>query len=166
MKALKPKYIIRSLLTLAPMILIVATILFAGVTFNSNVRAESSNNLTHIKLDSGTCGGGTTSDTPSGTTTTSRTSDAVKTSINFGCTGKGNPITDLIFAVIRFLSAGVGLVIIASVIVGGIQYIVSGGDPSATQKAVNRLVTSLVALLIFIFAYAILNYIIPGGFFN
>lgn len=92
--------------------------------------------------------------------------DEVSTTIDFGCSNKGNPITDLLFAVIRFLSAGVGLVIVVSVIIGGIQYIVSRGDPNATQAAIKRLTSAVMALLLFIFAYAILNYVIPGGLFK
>lgn len=117
------------------------------------------------------------------TPTTGSNNAGVRTSINFGCQGQAcanggttgycsktangnNGITDLLFAVIRFLSAGVGLVVIASVIVGGIQYIVSRGDPNATGAAIKRLTSSVIALLVFIFAYAILNFLIPGGFFN
>jgi hypothetical protein len=88
----------------------------------------------------------------------------VQTSIDFGCSGKGNPILDLAFAIIRFLSDGVGIVVIASVIVGGIQYTTSSGDPNASAKAVARIRAALLALVIFIFAYAILNYVLPGVF--
>ena len=83
-------------------------------------------------------------------------------SIELGCQGKGNPIEDLLFAIIRFLSTGVGLVIIASLIVAGIQYTTSRGDPGATAKAIGRIRSNMVALLVFVFAYAILNYVIPG----
>ncbi|HUC88238.1 MAG TPA: hypothetical protein VMR95_03770 [Candidatus Binatia bacterium] len=88
----------------------------------------------------------------------------ISTSIDFGCQAKGNPILDMLFAIIRLLSDGVGIVVIASVIVGGIQYTTSAGDPNASAKAMTRIRSSLTALLIFIFAYAILNYVIPGGF--
>jgi hypothetical protein len=89
---------------------------------------------------------------------------AVNTSIDLGCTHQGNPIADLLFAIIRLLSDGVGIMVVASVIVGGIQFSVSRGDPNATAAAIGRIRTSLIALLIYIFAYAILNYVIPGGF--
>jgi len=89
---------------------------------------------------------------------------SVTTSIDIGCRGIGNPIADAAFAIIRFLSDGVGLVIIASLIWGGIQYSASRGDPQATASAIDRLRANIVALLIFIFSYAILNYIIPAGF--
>jgi hypothetical protein len=89
---------------------------------------------------------------------------SVKTSINIGCKGKGNPIADAIFAIIRILSDGVGIVIVGSLVYGGIQYSGSRGDPQSVALAVNRLRSTVFALLIFIFGYAFLNYIIPAGF--
>jgi hypothetical protein len=94
------------------------------------------------------------------------TPPGVPTSIDFGCISEGNPITDILFAIIRFLSAGVGIVVIGSIIVGGMQYIGSRGEPQSTSKAIERIRSSVIALIIFIFGYAILNYIIPGGFLN
>jgi hypothetical protein len=83
--------------------------------------------------------------------------------IDIGCRGKGNPIMDALFGIVRFLSDGVGLVVVGSIIVGGIQYSGSRGDPQSTAMAINRIRSSLYALLIYIFAYAILNYLIPGA---
>ncbi len=88
----------------------------------------------------------------------------VQKSINFGCKGEGNPILDLTFAIIRFLSTGVGIVLVGSMIWAGIQYTSSRGDPSATAKAIGRIRSNVIALLIFIFAFAILNYVVPGVF--
>lgn len=88
---------------------------------------------------------------------------AVGISIKLGCRGQGNPIADMAFAVIRVLSAGVGLVVVGSIVVGGIQYSASRGDPQATATAINRIRSSFYALLIYIFGFALLNYIIPGA---
>lgn len=90
----------------------------------------------------------------------------VVTAIDIGCRGKGNPIMDMLFAVIRLLSNGVGLIIIGSIIVGGIQYTTSAGDPQATAKAVGRIRATVIALGIFIFSYPLLNYLLPSGFFK
>lgn len=89
----------------------------------------------------------------------------VETSIDFGCKGQATGLIDLMFAIIRFLSAGVGIIIIISTAVAGVQYIMSKGDPGATAKAIDRIRNNLIALGLFIFAYAILNYLIPAGFF-
>jgi hypothetical protein len=84
------------------------------------------------------------------------------TSINLGCVHKGNAIIDATFGIIKFLSDGVGLVVIASLIWAGIQYTGSRGDPQATANAMKRVQSNVMALLLYIFAYAILNYIVPG----
>jgi hypothetical protein len=90
----------------------------------------------------------------------------VGTAIAIGCQNKGNPITDMLFAVIRFLSNGVGIVIIGSIIYGGIQYSTSGGDPQKAAAAMGRIRATLIALGIYIFSYPLLNYVLPSGFFN
>ncbi len=56
--------------------------------------------------------------------------------------------------------------IIGSIVVGGIQYTASRGDPQATATAIGRIRSTMIALLIYIFGYAILNYIIPAGFLH
>lgn len=95
------------------------------------------------------CGSGDTKYTPS---------------IELGCQGKGNAILDAAFAFIRFLSYGVGLVIVASMVYAGVQYIGSRGDPNANAQAVKRIQSNVTALLIFAFAFAIVNYVVPGAF--
>jgi len=101
--------------------------------------------------------------------------NAVGTSIDIGCQGSKckstnkdgcSALLDAVFAIIRFLSAGVGIVVIASVVWAGVQYSSAGDDPQAVSKAKDRIKNSAYALLMYIFAYAILNYIIPGGFFK
>lgn len=91
-------------------------------------------------------------------------STKVYTSINIGCKGVGNSITDMAFAIIRVLSNGVGLIIVGSTVWAGIQYTASRGDPNATAQAIKRIQSNVIALLIFIFGYAILNYVLPAGF--
>ena len=89
-----------------------------------------------------------------------------KTSIDIGCKGKGNPITDATFAIIRFLTNGVGVVLVGSMVYAGIQYTSARGDPGSTAKAINRIRSNIIAMLLFVFAYALLNYVIPGRVLN
>ncbi len=90
----------------------------------------------------------------------------VTTSINFGCSNSGTPAISLLFAVIRFLTDGVGLVVIASIVFAGIQYTMAGSDPQAVSKAKKRITSSIIALIVYIFAFAIINYLVPGGFLS
>lgn len=112
----------------------------------------------------------------------------ITTSIDFGCSGAQcaspqanstgsqptsgycstyhNAMVDLLFAIIKFISDGVGLIVIMSIIIAGIQYTFSRGEPQAVQAASKRIQSSVTALIIFIFAYALLNFIIPKGLFG
>lgn len=94
--------------------------------------------------------------------------NVVKTRINFGCLGdkaptKMSPIEDMLYAFIRFLSIGVGIVIIGSIIVAGIQYSTSEGNPEATQASKDRIRNAMIGLFVYIFAFAIVQYLVPGG---
>ena len=102
------------------------------------------------------------------------TDNTVTTAFDFGCVGGDtakftgetlNPIVDIMFALFRFLSAGVGLVVIGSIVLAGIQYTASRGDPQATGASIKRISNSLIALLIYTFMFAIANYLVPGGMF-
>lgn len=82
----------------------------------------------------------------------------------YSSTVQGNCIvTNYIKPAIEFLSAGVGVVIIAMIIVGAIQYSTSGGNPQGEADAKKKIFNALLALLVFIFIYAFLNFIVPGG---
>jgi hypothetical protein len=89
---------------------------------------------------------------------------AIHTSIDFGCKGSGNGIVDLGFALIRFISVGIGLVVIGSVIFAGIQYTTARGNPNQVLEARKRIRLTILVLFIYIFAFAIINYLVPGGF--
>ncbi len=95
----------------------------------------------------------------------------VMTGINFGCRGTSyqkqlNPIVDIAFAIFRFLSAGVGIVAVGSIIVAGLQYSASRGNPAATQASIQRISNTVVGLIIYMFIFAIANFLIPGGLFT
>src|SRR6185503_12124266 len=62
----------------------------------------------------------------------------VGVSINIGCQGEKcktsnkdgcSALLDAVFAIVRFLSAGVGLVVIGSLIWAGVQYSMAADDP-------------------------------------
>jgi hypothetical protein len=74
-----------------------------------------------------------------------------------------NPIIKSIRLIVNFLSAGVGIVVVGSIIWGGIQYSMAGNNPQAVSAAKKRIQDTLIALLAFFFIYAFLQWIIPGG---
>lgn len=89
------------------------------------------------------------------------------------CTGNSaqkcldkNPFIKNLNQIVNFLAAAVGVVVIAVIILGGIQYTMAGDNPSAVGEARKRITNGLIALVSFIFMYTFLQWLIPGGVFK
>jgi hypothetical protein len=68
--------------------------------------------------------------------------------------------------IITVLSGTVGLVVVLSLIIGGVQYSASEGDPQKVSKAKNRISNTIFAFIAYMFLYAFLQFLVPGGIFN
>lgn len=79
---------------------------------------------------------------------------------------RSNPILKDIQTVVDVLSAVVGVVVVAMIIVGGIQYSIAGDNSSAVTAAKKRIANALIALFAFIFMFAFIEWLIPGGIFG
>lgn len=75
-----------------------------------------------------------------------------------------NPIYIYLRGIIVFLGGLIGLAVVISIIVAGIQYSASNGNPQNVAKAKERLVNAVIGLLLYIFLAAILRYLIPQVF--
>jgi hypothetical protein len=64
---------------------------------------------------------------------------------------------------INALAALFGVAAVTSFAIAGNQYSSSGGDPGKVTAAKNRVRNTIIALLTFLFLYALLNFLIPGG---
>ncbi|MGZ6004948.1 MAG: hypothetical protein ACXWLH_02240 [Candidatus Saccharimonadales bacterium] len=74
-------------------------------------------------------------------------------------------ILDYLVKAINVLSALVGLVVISVIIVSGIQFSAAGNDPQKVASARGHIVNAILALIVFIFMYAFLQWVVPGGIF-
>lgn len=90
----------------------------------------------------------------------------IKTSIIKCDAAGGNPIMNLLVEVLNFLAIGVGIAVVGGIVFGGITYIRSNGNSSVAQQGITIIVNSVVGLLLFIFMYAIINFLVPGGLFR
>ena len=78
--------------------------------------------------------------------------------------GKG-PLANLISQIIDFLAIGVGIAVVGGIVWGSLIYVMSNGESAKTQQGVTIIVNSVIGLIVFIFAYALINFIVPGGAF-
>lgn len=88
-------------------------------------------------------------------------SDACDGSSNAICadtTGKG--LNTTIKTIINILLYILGAVAVIVIIIAGVMYVISVGDPNAVNKAKNTLLYAVIGLIVAIIAYAIVNFVI------
>jgi|GEM_PF-795950 len=88
--------------------------------------------------------------------------------LSMDCTGGAEGscgIIEKIIQIINGVSVLVGIVVVIMIIVGGIQYSAAGSDPQKIASAKSKITNALLALLVFIFLYAFLQWVVPGGIF-
>ncbi len=73
----------------------------------------------------------------------------------FGDTGVFKIITNVLLFII-------GAVSVIMLIIGGIRYVVSGGDSGAVTSAKNTILYAVVGIIVAILAYALVNFVISS----
>jgi len=71
--------------------------------------------------------------------------------------------TNYVVPAIQFLSVGVGVVVLAMIIIGAIQYSASGGNPQTVAAARKKIINAILALVVYALMFALLDFLIPGG---
>lgn len=105
---------------------------------------------------------------PSGTTDPACVDPATKSG-DLDCNGDGttdancNLVTKYVNPLIKLLSGLAGVAVVIGIIVGGIEYASSAGDPQKVSKAKTHIRNSIIALLVFFFLWAGLTFLLPGG---
>lgn len=74
-----------------------------------------------------------------------------------------NPVTKYINPLINSLAVLVGIAVTIGIIVGGIQYASSGGDPQKAAAGKQHIKMAVIALVGFFFMYAFLAFLLPEG---
>lgn len=76
-----------------------------------------------------------------------------------------NPIVKMVDFAVNILSALAGVIIVAMIVAGGIQYSTAGASPQAVGAAKSKIINALIALLALFFVYSFLQWLVPGGIF-
>ncbi|MBI3494819.1 hypothetical protein HY004_02450, partial [Candidatus Saccharibacteria bacterium] len=99
--------------------------------------------------------------------------DTVVTYFDFDCGsakttsgGRQNPIVSLLLTVLSWVTGLVSMAAIGGIIYGGILYAGAQDNSGQTQKGIMYVVNSTIALLLWFAAFALINYIVPGGLFS
>lgn len=73
----------------------------------------------------------------------------------FGDSGVFKTITNVLLFII-------GAISVIMLIIGGIRYVVSGGDSTAVTSAKNTILYAIVGIVVAILAYALVNFVITS----
>jgi len=71
----------------------------------------------------------------------------------FGAAGIFTTISNIMMFIIGALS-------VLMLIIGGLRYVISGGDASAVTKAKNTILYAIVGLIVALLAYAAINFVL------
>ena len=147
-----------------------------GQTYNEVCKGHMDSNTGNNTTTGGSNGSGTASGlTPSCPTSGTLTPQQQKQGCSVPATDPaadpnatcGQNFCDLVAKyvnpAIKILSAMVGILVTIALILGGIEYSTSAGDPQKAAKAKGRITKAVLALVAYIFLYAFLQFIIPGG---
>ena len=78
----------------------------------------------------------------------------------------GGAIVNYLRQWLILLSGAAGLIILLMITIAGFQYIISRGDPGNVKSAKNRLTNAIIAFVLYLMAFAILTFLLPGGLFT
>lgn len=85
--------------------------------------------------------------------------------IETGCADAENCdfMNKFIYPIAQFLAYGVGFVIVIVTVAAGIRYSAAGSDPQKAGQAKKMISNAVLALITYIFLYAILKWLLPDG---
>lgn len=71
----------------------------------------------------------------------------------------GSSITGLFTAITNILIYLIGAISVIMIIIGGLRYVLSNGDPKSAESARNTILYSVIGIIIAIAAYAIVTFV-------
>lgn len=78
-----------------------------------------------------------------------------------GCSTTGNnDLGGFIRRVINVILYVVGAIAVLMIVIGGLRYVISGGDSSQTKAAKDTILYAVIGLVVAVMAYAIVNFVV------
>ena len=77
---------------------------------------------------------------------------------------EGKGLMPTVLNIINFILAILGIVAVIIIILGGVTYLTSTGDPAKATKARNTILYGIIGLVVALLAFAIVNFVLDGVF--
>lgn len=77
-----------------------------------------------------------------------------------GDVSDGRSLEDSIGVILNAVFGIIGVVAVVFIIIGGINYVTSQGDPGKTKKARDTILYAVIGLIVTLLAFAIVNFVL------
>lgn len=71
-------------------------------------------------------------------------------------------VWDITKQIINVIIAVLGIVAVIVIVLGGVSYVTSQGDPAKTKKAKDTILYGIIGLVVALLAYAIVNFVLAS----
>jgi len=75
---------------------------------------------------------------------------------------KGSNLMGTVNTIINVVLGVLGIIAVAVIIIGGVQYTTSAGDPGKVKKAKDTILYGIIGLLVALLAFAIVNFVLSS----
>jgi len=86
--------------------------------------------------------------------------DTVKNADTTVCSGKSDDANKFLKAIVDTLLFVIGAVALVMIIIGGLRYVLSAGNPQAAASAKNTILYAIIGLVVAFLAYAIIHWVL------
>ena len=81
---------------------------------------------------------------------------------NLNANSNKNDLMTVINTIINVIIGVIGFVAVVVIILGGVQYTTSAGDPGKVKKAKDTILYGIIGLVVALLAYAIVNFVLSS----
>lgn len=74
-----------------------------------------------------------------------------------------NPIVAFMKTVLQFMAGGIGIALVGGLVTGGVVIMTARANPQQIQKGEEIIRNAIIAIALYVFMFAIVNFLIPGG---
>ena len=75
-----------------------------------------------------------------------------------------NNLMPTVSTIINVIIGVVGIVSVIFIVIGGLSYVTSAGDPGKTKKAKDTILYAIIGLIVAVLAFAIVNFVLASAF--
>lgn len=92
-------------------------------------------------------------------------SSSTGTGIDTDTKASETPFIQRVNIYLRWITAGIGILAVFGLVISGIQYTAAGDNAQAVSDAKKRIGNIVIGLFIYMFMFAALQWLVPGGIF-